>query len=134
MDTLFTLLNGIQSYTIAKSTLPIDTGNLRFNATKFTRGSNYFKIYIDGDVAPYFEHLDGTGHSQQYKGDFETLTFTPVFNYLKDSLKGRFASGRNLSKLRVSYEYEALLKDRITREMNLTRRQEVFEKYTSGGG
>lgn len=41
-----------------QQSLPIDTGNLRYAATKLIKTPTGFRIYIDTSVAPYATYLD----------------------------------------------------------------------------
>jgi hypothetical protein len=111
-----------RSLLLFRGTLPIDTGNLRYNASYGTYFNSGFSLLIDGDKAPYFEKLDGTGHSKQYpspKG-FEDETFAPVFAFLLDKLQGKFAGGRFIKQ-----------KDLMVYSPNLHQRVETLSASNS---
>lgn len=128
MADLFNYNHALGSLTIVRGTLPFDTGNLRFNATKMFYNNNAFEIVIDGHVAPYFEGIDEKARSKKYVGGFERASFAPVFRYLENAIGGRFSGGRFLIKKTISYE-NAYQAEQGTRDANLLRRQRVFDKY-----
>lgn len=105
-----------RSLTLLRASLPIDTGNLRYNATKPGYTYNGFTLWTGGETAPYFATLDGTGRSAQYQGTFEQLSFTPVFRYLEKALGGKFGSGRYLQKHGVM-KYTSRLNDKVEAQM-----------------
>lgn len=49
--------------------VPIDTGNMRNNATKIVPVSeNQYKLYIDKNIAPYFPYVNGPWISPRWHG------------------------------------------------------------------
>jgi hypothetical protein len=118
-----------RSLTLLRASLPIDTGNLRYNATKPGYTYNGFTLRTGGDTAPYFATLDGTGRSAQYQGSFEELSFTPVFRYLETALKGQFGGGRFLQQYGVQ-KYTSRLNDKVEaqRAVNVVERANLAER------
>lgn len=119
-----------RSLVLLRASLPIDTGNLRFNATKSSYFLNGFYLYVSGMDAPYFELLDGTGRSQQYIGNFNDLSFTPVFRYLENEMGGKFAGGRFLQQKNV-LEYTSKMNKVINQQQvsNLSARDTVARRF-----
>lgn len=128
MADLFNYNHALGSLTIVRGSLPFDTGNLRFNATRLSYSHNSFEITIDGDIAPYFVGIDEKARSKNYVGGFERASFAPVFRHLERTIGGRFAGGRFLVKKTISYN-DAYQSEQLTRDANLLQRQRVFEKY-----
>lgn len=133
MADLFNYNHALGSLTVARGSLPFDTGNLRFNATKMFYNQSSFEVYIDGDIAPYFVVLDKKAHSDKYVGGFEKATFAPVFRYLEHALGGRFSGGRFLVKKTISYS-QAYQEEQATRDFNTIKRQQVYDKYNKREG
>jgi len=121
-----------RSLGLFRSTLPLDTGNLRYNATTSTYFTTGFSLTISGDKAPYFEYLDGTGRSDQYqsKRGFEEESFAPIFNYLKNELQGKFAGGRFLKQQDVmKYTSDLQRTVETVSGMNLSARESTAARY-----
>jgi len=68
--------------TYVRSSLPIDTGNLRFNGTKEIGSRHRFSILVGGNEADYFEILEESVNSDYY-GDFEHKTVPQVVKLLE---------------------------------------------------
>lgn len=116
-----------KSLRIFQSSMPIDTGNLRYNATTGFYFNNGFHLTTGGDKAPYFDILQ-TWDKSPYKGNFERVNFTPVYRFLESELKGQFGGGRFLKKMDVNYgtEMKTFLQSRTE---NLEARSAVATKY-----
>jgi hypothetical protein len=115
-----------------RGTLPIDTGNLRYNATYGTYFNSGFALIIDGEKAPYFEYLDGTGKSDQYANlnGFQDESFAPVFGFLKTELKGVFGGGRFIKEKDVlKYTSDLHRTVETMSSMNLSARDRVAGRY-----
>jgi len=130
---------GLRCKTLVQGTLPMDTGNLRYNATKLFYSGISFEINVGGEEAPYFEWLQdyptyfNSDKPNPYYKSFERKNFAPVFNYLKTQLNGRFAGGRFLVQRTLTYR--DVLGDVEKRESeNTLRRQQVFNKFNSREG
>ena len=121
-----------RALTLFRSTLPIDTGNLRYNASFGTYFNSGFALVIDGEKAPYFEYLDGTGRSDQYaslKG-FQDESFAPVFGFLKTELNGVFGGGRFIKEKDVlKYTSDLHRTVETMSSMNLSARDRVAGRY-----
>jgi hypothetical protein len=120
-----------RSLNLLRATLPLDTGNLRYNATTGVYFYSGFSLSVNGEKAPYFVYLDGTGKSDQYdspKG-FEDESFLPVYNYIKTQLKGKFAGGRLKVKGLMVYTSDLHRAVETVSGMNLSARQSVAERY-----
>ena len=119
-----------KSLRILQASLPIDTGNLRYNATTGFYYNNGFNLTIDGEKAPYFAYLDGTNRSAQYdsKMGFEFLSFTPVYRFLQNELQGQFGGNRFLAKTEVNYG-SAMKTFLESRTENLEAREAVAARY-----
>jgi hypothetical protein len=121
-----------RSLNLLRATLPLDTGNLRYNATTGIYFYSGFSLIISGDKAPYFEYLDGTGRSDQYqsKRGFEEESFAPVYSYIKSQFQGKFAGGRFLkTKDLMTYNSDLHRAVETVSGMNLSARQSVAERY-----
>jgi len=115
-----------------RGTLPIDTGNLRYNATYGTYFNSGFALVIDGEKAPYFEYLDGTGRSLQYRSPrgFEQESFAPVFGFLKTELNGVFGGGRFIKEKDVlKYTSDLHRTVETMSSINLSARDKVAGRY-----
>jgi hypothetical protein len=115
-----------------RSTLPLDTGNLRYNATTSTYFTTGFSLTINGEKAPYFVFLDGTGKSDQYPSvqGFEEESFAPIYNYLKNELQGKFGGGRFLKQNDIMVHTSDLQRTVETVSgMNLSARSAVETRY-----
>ena len=133
--------HAIKSVNLARASLPMDTGNLRFNGTKYGYSNRYFHIDIGGEAAPYFEHLQEkeyfwnkggpTDVKNPYYKNFEKRTFAPVYNYLKFALKGKFGGGRFLVQKTMSAKQAQTVVER-TIDANLLRREQVYNMYSGG--
>ena len=119
----------IRAHTLLRATLPIDTGNLRYNATTRQRTANGFKFDVGGEKAPYFEFLQDLPKSKYYNS-FERRNFTPVFRYLETTLKGQFGGGRFLQKNSVKTYSVQMARDQFREEFENTEpRNAVAQRY-----
>jgi hypothetical protein len=119
----------IRSHTLLKATLPMDTGNLRYNGTRRIAHHNGFELQVGGTYAPYFEHLQTKTWSKYYN-TFENKNFTPVFRYLENALKGQFGGGRFLQKRGVKRINSQIERDQFRMEFeNTDARNAVAERY-----
>ena len=119
-----------KSLRILQASLPIDTGNLRYNATTGFYYNNGFNLTVDGDKAPYFATLDGTGRSEQYKHKegFRKLSVAPVARFLRSELRGKISGTDSLGRTNISYG-SAMKTFLESRTENLEARQAVADKY-----
>jgi hypothetical protein len=116
-----------QSLRIFQASMPIDTGNLRYNATTGYYYNNGFNLTTGGDKAPYFDILQ-TWDKSPYKGNFERVHFTPVYRFLQEELRGQFGGGRFLKQMNVNYQTE--LKTFLSsKNENLEARNQLAAKY-----
>jgi hypothetical protein len=119
----------IRAHTLLRSSLPMDTGNLRYNATTRTKLGSGFEFNVGGERAPYFEILQDKSWSKHYN-TFEKVNFTPVFRYLETSLKGQFAGGRFLQKNGVKVYSAQMARQQFRLEFeNTGARNLVASKY-----
>lgn len=59
----------VRMFQIFQSLVPIDTGNLRYNATKLENsGAGTYKIVVSGDVAPYNVYTNEAWISPKWGG------------------------------------------------------------------
>ena len=133
--------HALRCVNLVRASLPMDTGNLRFNGTRYGYNNHYFHIDVGGEIAPYFEFLQTKiffenkfGPSEvknPYYNNFEDTTFAPVYNYLKFALKGQFGGGRYLVKDTMTTRQAENIVAR-TRDSNLLRREQVYDYYTGG--
>lgn len=71
---------------IGRALLPVDTGNLAFNATRIETYGDKIRFIILADVAYYFEFLErGTIYNQRYVGLLENYIFDKFVQYLQYS-------------------------------------------------
>ena len=116
-----------KSLRIFQASMPIDTGNLRYNATTGYYYNNGFNLTTGGDKAPYFDILQ-TWDKSPYKGNFERVHFTPVYRFLQEELRGQFGGGRFLKQMNVNYQTE--LKTFLSsKNENLEARNQLAAKY-----
>lgn len=126
---------------LARASLPMDTGNLRFNGVKFGYIPSNFHIDIGGYNAPYFEFLQDKQFFENQFGpskvenphynNFTNQTFAPVYNYLKFALKGEFGGGRFfVTKTMSAKQADAVVGRTI--DANLLQREAVYNKYSGG--
>jgi hypothetical protein len=116
-----------KSLRILQASLPIDTGNLRYNATTGFYYNNGFNLSTGGDKAPYFEILQEKESSKYYKS-FERSNFTPVYRFLQNELQGQFGGGRFLKQM--SPNYGTAMKTFLeSRTENLEAREAVAARY-----
>lgn len=116
-----------KSLRIFQASMPIDTGNLRYNATTGYYYNNGFNLTTGGDKAPYFEILQ-TWDKSPYKGNFERVHFTPVYRFLQKELQGQFGGGRFLKQMDVNYQTE--LKTFLSsKNENLEAREQLAARY-----
>jgi len=58
-----------QSVWTFKARVPVDTGNMRYNATKLMPlGHDRYRLYIDKNIAPYFPYVDGPWVHPRWQG------------------------------------------------------------------
>ncbi len=116
-----------KSLRILQSSLPIDTGNLRYNATTGYYYNNAFNLETGGDKAPYYEHLQKE-HLHGKKYNFESRSFTPVYRFLQNELQGKFGGFRFLKEMEVNYSAE--LKTFLSsKNENLEAREQLASRY-----
>jgi hypothetical protein len=115
---------------LVRATLPMDTGNLRFNGTKMYYMTDLFYITVGGYKAPYFEFLQ---NEEKYgkKYNFERRNFAPVYNYLKFALKGKSGGFRYLVQNTMSARQAENIVER-TIDVNVVQREKVLLSYTGG--
>lgn len=121
-----------RSLGLLRATLPLDTGNLRYNATTGIYFYSGFSLTVDGSKAPYFIYLDGTGRSDQYpsKKGFQDESFASVYNYIKTTLNGKFAGGRYIiQRDLMNYSSDLNRTVQTVSGMNLSAREAVAAKY-----
>ena len=116
-----------KSLRIFQASLPIDTGNLRYNATTGFYYNNGFHLTTGGDKAPYFDILQ-TWDKSPYKGNFESAYFTPVARFLEAELNGKFGGYRFISKMSVNYG-TAMKTFLESRTENLEAREELASQF-----
>jgi hypothetical protein len=119
----------IRSHILLRASLPMDTGNLRYNGT--TRGMypGGFKLEVGGHRAPYFEFLQDRTWSKYYN-TFENKNFTPVFRYLETALHGEFGGGRFLQKKGVKKITPKVEREQFRLEFeNTEARDAVASRY-----
>lgn len=119
----------IRSHTLLKASLPMDTGNLRYNGTTRAMYSNGFQLEVGGHNAPYFEYLQDKTWSKYYN-TFENKNFTPVFRYLERALQGSFGGGRFLQRKGVKRLNANIERNQFRLEFeNTEARNAVASKY-----
>lgn len=119
----------INSHTLLRATLPMDTGNLRYNATTRTKFPNGFQLDVGGSKAPYFEIIQTRTWSKHYN-TFHDVNFTPVFRFLETALKGQFGGGRYLQKNGVKVYSAQMARQQFRLEFeNTAARDTVAAKY-----
>lgn len=122
--------------------MPIDTGNLRFNGVKYGFTANtYIIINVGGYTAPYFEALQDKEYFENqfgpsskknpYYKNFERVTFSPVFNYLKFALNGKFGGGRFLVQKTMNAKQAENIVERSI-DINLLQRERVLKNIMGG--
>jgi len=132
----------IKCMNLVQASLPMDTGNLRFVGTRDTYSPPFYTISVGGDAAPYFEFLQTKtffenkyGKSDKenpYYNNFEDVTFTPVFNYLKFALRGQFGGGRYLIGKTMSAQQAKDIVNRSVERLDMGRLTQVYNKYSGG--
>jgi hypothetical protein len=117
----------LKSLRVLQSSLPIDTGNLRYNATKGYYYNNGFQLTTGGDLAPYYEFLqDESKYGRKYS--FEPRSFTPVYRFLQGELQGMFGGGRFLKNMNITFQSE--LKTFLSSKNEyLEAREQVASRY-----
>jgi hypothetical protein len=131
----------IKCVNLVRASLPMDTGNLRFNGVSYGYTKNYLEINVGGYRAPYFEFLQDKKFFENqygiskvenpYYNNFTDKTFAPVFNYLKFALNGEFGGGRFLIQKTMSARQAQTIVER-TQNVNLLQRAEVYYNYMGG--
>ena len=131
----------IKCVNLVRASLPMDTGNLRFNGVKYGWSPSYLHIDVGGYSAPYFEFLQDKEFFENkygpskvknpYYNNFRNQPFAPVFNYLKFAIKGEFGGGRFLIQKTMSARQAQNIVER-TVDANLLQREAVYNKYTGG--
>jgi hypothetical protein len=127
-----------KSLRIFQASMPIDTGNLRYNATTGYYYNNGFNLETGGDKAPYFDILQtfpnmknkyGTSKKKNvHFNSFERVHFTPVYRFIQNELKGQFGGNRFLQQVNPSYG-TALKTFLESRTEGLEAREAVAAKY-----
>lgn len=74
---------------LLRRNLPIDTGNLRHNATQMVKTIDGFEMYIDGTKADYFEYLEENPESKYYR-DLEEVIVPRIVAYLSRRLNSNY--------------------------------------------
>jgi hypothetical protein len=119
-----------KSLRIFQASMPIDTGNLRYNATTGFYYNNGFHLETGGDKAPYFDILQAWDKSP-YKGNFKNAHFTPVYRFLQKELTGKNSKSTGylfLNQIEVNYQNE--LKTFLSsKNENLEAREQLAAKY-----
>ena len=119
----------IRAHTLLRATLPIDTGNLRYNATTRTKLPNGFEFDVGGNKAPYFEIIQTRSWSVHYQ-TFENVNFTPVFRYLETALHGQSKGSRFLQKNGVKVYSTQMARQQFRLEFeNTAARDRVASRY-----
>ena len=129
MGKYITPMMAIRSHTLLKASLPMDTGNLRYNGTTRAMQGSGFILEVGGHRAPYFEYLQDRTWSKYYDS-FENKNFTPVFRYLERALHGSFGGNRFLQKKGVKRLTAKVERDQFRLEFeNTEARDAVATKY-----
>jgi hypothetical protein len=119
-----------QSLRIFQASMPIDTGNLRYNATTGYYYNNGFNLETGGDKAPYF-HILQTWDKSPYQNNFKDVHFTPVYRFLQKELTGKnskYTGYLFLKQMDVNYQTE--LKTFLSsKNENLEARNQLAAKY-----
>lgn len=100
-----------------KNHLPMESGNLKFNAFKSTKNQHFAEFKVDISVAPYFEWLDkGLGPTKVYKGifdDMKALTANEISSY--HSVKRKADLNRKLKIRERAIEHDDEVSDHAAR-------------------
>ena len=124
---------------LARGTLPFDTGNLRYNGTKGRYNQNSIEITVGGENAPYYEFLQkyptfvNSEKRNPYFNNFERETFSAVFRHIERYTKGKFSGGRFLIKKPLRHK-DVYGNVELLKDVDLFRRQRVYDKYNSRDG
>lgn len=121
----------IRAHTLLRATLPIDTGNLRYNATTRTKLPNGFEFNVGGSKAPYFEIIQTRSWSKHYN-TFERVNFTPVFRYLETAIGGQFGGGRFLQKNGVKVYSAQMARQQFRLEFENTAARDILAAKYGG--
>ena len=109
---------------VVRRTLPMDTGNLRYNATKSSYYGDSIYLTIGGMEADYFEYLEeGTSTHGKHKGIMKKSVFPNAIKTVRGELKPRS---------RTQQGYHRAMYDNYARaNENLARREARFERSAS---
>lgn len=100
---LFDPIDVHRSLLLFKAELPVDTGNMRHNATKAVQNKFSYRIYIDHNIAYYVGDVH-TWYLIHENHDFMFSAMMKIARYLKHKFGGTFSPIDNINYRRAMEE------------------------------